>query len=425
MAILETAVGAVCVRDLLSRPMNIPAYQRPYSWTPAIALQLVDDLREAQARNPEASYVLGAVILHEHDGKLDVVDGQQRLLTLRMILMLLKSDDSLSLDEKNETPVTKVWLELASALETLDSNKKDSLFKFISTRCQLVRIVTDDLDEAFRVFDSQNYRGKPLAPHDLLKAHHLREMQGESAAIKVAVVEAWESVKDDQLARLFSTFLYRIARWAQGKSAPGFSVHDIGMFKGISRKARGGLSPSARYHVAAQAAVPLLSTWGTDGGLDSRDANRCRFQLDAPLTAGRHFFEMVAFLLKELADLEAQAQRMAGNFGPSQNRYRYVHDLFIAALLYYTNKFGDEDLKEASDRLFVWAYTLRVELLRVQFASVDKRARGENGLAAFTLLRNATNGRAVRQLSATHQPYGGGHEKELMAFITSKKSGTP
>ena len=107
--------------------------------------------------------------------------------------MLLRSDDGLSLDEKNETPVAKVWLKLLSALEALDSQKKDSLFKFINTRCQLVRIVTDDLDEAFRVFDSQNYRGKPLAPHDLLNAHHLREMQGESAAIKVgkAGITGW------------------------------------------------------------------------------------------------------------------------------------------------------------------------------------------------------------------------------------------
>ena len=40
--------------------------------------------------------------------------------------------------------------------------------------------MTDDVDEAFRVFDSQNYRGKALAPHDLLKAHHLREMREET-----------------------------------------------------------------------------------------------------------------------------------------------------------------------------------------------------------------------------------------------------
>lgn len=70
-----------------------------------------------------------------------------------------------------------------------------------------MRIVTDDIDEAFRVFDSQNYRGKPLAPHDLLKAHHLREMHDESAAMKVAVVEAWEAVNDEDLDRLFLLFI--------------------------------------------------------------------------------------------------------------------------------------------------------------------------------------------------------------------------
>lgn len=422
MAILETAVSAVSVGDLLNQAMTIPAYQRPYSWTPAIALQLVDDLKEAQARNPEILYVLGAVILHKRDGTLDVVDGQQRLLTLRMILVLLKSNGGLSMDETTETPIVKVWRELARTLARLDSENKNSLLKFINTRCQMVRIVTDDLDEAFRVFDSQNYRGKPLAPHDLLKAHHLREMEGESAAIKVAVVEAWESVKDDRLARLFSTFLYRIACWSRGESAPGFSVHDISMFKGMSRKAQRTLSPSTRYHLAAQAAVPLLSTWGTDVGLDARDTGRCRFQLDAPLTAGRHFFEMVAFLLKELGEQEALAQEIAGKFGPSQNRYRYVHDLFIAALLYYTNKFGDEDLSEASERLFTWAYALRVELFRVQFASVDNRARGKNDVAAFALLRNAMSGRVVRQLSSALKPAGGEHEKELTDFIISKKS---
>lgn len=421
MTILETAVSAVSVEDLLNQPMNIPAYQRPYSWNSAMALQLVDDLKEAQTRNPETPYVLGAVILHKRDATLDVVDGQQRLLTLRMILMLLKGDDSLPMDKANETPVVKVWRELERTLAKLGNNR-GFLLKFINTRCQVVRIVTDDLDEAFRVFDSQNYRGKPLAPHDLLKAHHLREMHGESTAIKVAVVEAWESVKDDRLDRLFSTFLYRIACWSRGESAPGFSVHNIGMFKGISRKAHGGLSPSARYHLAAQAAVPFLSNWVTESELNARDAGRCQFQLDAPLTAGRHFFEMVAFLLKELEELEAQAKKIVGKFGPSKNRYRYVHDLFIAALLYYTNKFGDEDLNEATDRLFAWAYALRVELLRVQVASVDNRARGKDGIAAFTLLRNALSGRVVRQLNTTHKPYGVEHEKELLAFFISKKS---
>jgi len=419
VTIKETGVSAVSVGALLKQTLQIPEYQRPYSWTPAMALQLVDDIKDAQAKSADLPYVLGAVILHERNGTLDVVDGQQRVLTLRMIFATLTTDDTLSMDEKNETPVIKVWRELQRKLAKLERDEKKNLLQFISDQCQVVRVVTDDVDEAFRVFDSQNYRGKPLAPHDLLKAHHLREMQGESASMKVAVVEAWESVKDDELDRLFSTFLYRIARWSRGESAPEFTIHDIGIFKGISRKANGRLSPSERYHLAAQAIVPLMNTWATFAGHDDRDAGRCRFQLDAPLIAGRPFFEMVSFMLKELAVLETEVQEIFGKFGPSQNRYKYVHDLFIAALLYHTNKFGNEDLSEIRARLFAWAYTLRIELLRVQFVSVDNRARGRDDTtqSPFILLRNAITGRVIRQLTTARKPYGGEHEKELMAFL--------
>lgn len=420
MTIEKSGVSAVSVGAILKQGLQIPPYQRPYSWTPALALQLVDDLRNAQVRSPEDQYILGAVILHEHNGAMDVVDGQQRLLTLRMIFARLTPNDPLAMEEKSETPSVKVWRELGQQLSGLSEVEKAALLHFISTQCLMIRVVTDDVDEAFRVFDSQNYRGKPLAPHDLLKAHHLREMREESAAMRAAVVETWELATDMKLHRLFSTFLYRIARWSRGESAPGFTIHDIGMFKGILRN-NGGLSPFKRYHLAAQAAVPILNSGATfESKDDIRDAGRSRFQLDAPLIAGRAFFEMVSFMLEELASLETQAKEIsAGEFGPSKSRYRYVHDLFIAAQLYYTNKFGNENLSEARDRLFSWAYALRVALARVQYISVDNRARGADDTAKspFILLRNAMTGQVVRQLGGTHTPYGQDHEQELMNFI--------
>jgi hypothetical protein len=292
--------------------------------------------------------VLGAVILHRDGDRLNVVDGQQRLLTLRMIVAILDPDDRYAVTPGGDNPVSRVWADLQLRLNVLDDEQLD-LLSFVREGCQLVRVVTDDVDEAFRVFDSQNYRGKPLAPHDLLKAHHLREMRGESYAMQAAVVETWESVKDEDLDRLFSIYLYRIARWSRGESAPGFTTHDIGMFKGISPKSV--LSPSARYHLAAQAALPMLNAWGASNGLGDREAGRSRFQLDAPLVAGRSFFEMVAFMLDELKHLAEEA--FGGEVGAysvydldelaeanvleerrSQSRYRYVSELYLAALLY-------------------------------------------------------------------------------------------
>lgn len=419
MAIKDTGVSAVSVGTLLAQKLRIPEYQRPYRWSPATALQLLDDLSDAQARSNDVPYVLGAVILHEQDGWLDVVDGQQRLLTLRMLFAVLKPDN-LQLDGHGEvdTPVLRVWRTLRHRLASLAAPEKARLHNFIRTRCQLVRVVTDDVDEAFRVFDSQNYRGKPLAPHDLLKAHHLREMRSESTEIQAAVVKTWESTPDEALNRLFSIFLYRIARWSRGESAPGFSVHDIGMFKGIARK--GALAPFERYHLAAQAATPLLMAWVAPGASDERDAARSRFQLDAPLVAGRPFFEMVSFMLEELATLEREAKQHAGPFDNSRSRYRYVYELFAAALLYYTNKFGNNGLPQARNKLFAWAYALRLEMARVQFASIDNRARGKDDAAAspFVLMRNAVTGQAIQRLTVREPvPYHAEHEKELRTFI--------
>ncbi|HJW55294.1 MAG TPA: DUF262 domain-containing protein [Burkholderiaceae bacterium] len=241
MTIIESSVSAITVGNLLGENLRIPHYQRPYSWEPATALQLLDDIQEAMkdCERRDVPYVLGAVILHDTGRSLDVVDGQQRLLTLRMILLLSEdADDSRQLNHADNA-IGRVRKALRRHIDALPKEHRDDLVQFIRENCELVRVVTDDVDEAFRVFDSQNYRGKPLAPHDLLKAHHLREMRDETAAMKAAVVETWESVKDAELDRLFSTYLYRIARWSRGESAPRFSIHDISMFKGIQCIVRG------------------------------------------------------------------------------------------------------------------------------------------------------------------------------------------
>ena len=68
-----SGVRVVTIGELLDEDLSIPPYQRPYSWEPTTALQLLDDIREAwgfhtsaadagEVRGP--SHVLGAVILH-------------------------------------------------------------------------------------------------------------------------------------------------------------------------------------------------------------------------------------------------------------------------------------------------------------------------------------------------------------------------
>ena len=229
MTIRSEGVRAVSLGELLDPEkfaLRIPPYQRPYSWEPETALQLVDDVAGALARQDDGTpYVVGAIILHRHDGdQLDVVDGQQRLLTLHLVLNLLDGNPVPALSTTGENAVSRVYSSLRSRLASYSFEDAARLSDFVRWRCEVVTVETDDVDEAFRVFDSQNYRGKPLAPHDLLKAHHLREMKDESPAMKSAVVEDWESVRDKDLDRLFAVYLYRIARWSKGQGAPAGCV---------------------------------------------------------------------------------------------------------------------------------------------------------------------------------------------------------
>lgn len=435
-------VAATPAGRLLCSGLRVPPYQRPYRWEPVTALQLLNDITDAWCDKSRAGvpYVVGAVILHrESDEVLNIVDGQQRLLTLTMILKILKGVDGTPFTRIPGNPVAAVWSALSQRIEPWRQKEGyiAELATFINDTCQFVQVVTDDPDEAFRVFDSQNYRGKPLAPHDLLKAHHLREMRGESDAMMAAVVESWEAVLDKDLDRLFSTYLYRIARWTRGESAPAFTARDIGMFKGIGGS--GAVAPSVRYHLAAQAAIPLLSAWAPGAGeIDVRDLGRTRFQIDAPSPAGRGFFEMVAFMLKELAALRREAFKGWEDFAsyrleasyeggelfaemPSRSRYRYVSELYLASLLYFTNKFGTgEDFDAAKRRLFAWAFTPRVEQLRVQYRTIDKRGQGaEDTASAFVVLRNSSSGRAVHELPSSSKQYNNktDHEADLSAVL--------
>lgn len=99
--------------------LNIPVFQRPYSWGREQAEQLLDDLIEAAAvaseEQADQTYFLGAVVLMDGQGvetgklsakmtprEFGVIDGQQRIVTLMTLLAVLRD---LETDQKK--PVGK------------------------------------------------------------------------------------------------------------------------------------------------------------------------------------------------------------------------------------------------------------------------------------------------------------------------------
>ena len=68
----------------------IPSFQRAYTWQTENIAQLVTDLQDA-CHDPDTPYFLGSLILvHDGQTKYQVIDGQQRLISLSIIISVLR-----------------------------------------------------------------------------------------------------------------------------------------------------------------------------------------------------------------------------------------------------------------------------------------------------------------------------------------------
>jgi len=249
----------------------------------------------------------------------------------------------------------------------------------------------DDISEAFQFFDSQNARGKDLAPHDLLKAFHLREMQDADDRIKKVIVEHWEKLDEEgKLAKLFSNYLFRIRNWSRGNSARYFTKNDVDIFKGFSiDKDTKEPYPYALLYEMASIFVDEYNNHSSR----KIDFNTLAypFQIDLPILNGKRFFEMISYyseriyVLKNATDYSI-IKMLNGYDGRHRSGDRYIRNLFECALIYYIDKFGNVELDRVIEKLFIWAYKLRLKLQSVRLASVDNRAIETN---IFKVIKDA------------------------------------
>ena len=89
-------VDIISISELLKMNLAIPNYQRPYKWNAKNVADLLGDMEEAIAsaeKHDDFKYRVGTVILHkvqENDEvRYDIVDGQQRIVTLILLNLYL------------------------------------------------------------------------------------------------------------------------------------------------------------------------------------------------------------------------------------------------------------------------------------------------------------------------------------------------
>lgn len=413
----------ISVRELLEFPnLEIPLYQRPYKWTTKHINQLFSDIA---VHKDKSSYRLGTIVFHRVKDKVKdtnfIVDGQQRTISL---LLAVRALIELRKDELDRTDLEELLDELdkkmvdppfTSAISQLNirnnyleisrivgrSDFTEDLIDFLLNKCKAVIFVLSDISEAFQFFDSQNARGLDLEPHDLLKAYHLREFTEKDDHLKYSTVARWENSETKELSVLFAKYLYRIRNWSRGRSARYFSKDEIGLFKGVN------IDKVARYRYVEQLRIThhFIDHYNQqyERQIDGLD-REFPFQLDQIIINGRRFFEMTSYYQEKVSSVSRIAKRhkwlrlngfalkIIKTIDSYPGRFRtgdlYVRIIFDCLLLYYLDKFGEVEISRAIEKIFIWAYSLRLTMQAVQLASMDKYVLEQNNF--FSLIREAT-----------------------------------
>lgn len=386
------------IKSIFAKKLSIPDYQRPYRWRSEHVLQLLEDIQR-NLKNA-GSYRIGTIILHRHSGSYDIVDGQQRMVTLNLILHYLysqtrdmnsnevRSNCGLPLlsssfpHSDSQVNIAQNYKTIKEWFKRINGSDHKEFERFILQKCELVEIILDDLSEAFQLFDSQNARGKALEPYDLLKAFHLREMAEEVEEEKKKCVKSWEEAVNKGMLNNLGKYIFRIRKWARGGKPGEFSKADIAEFKGIS------INDAVSYPY-------MKSILMNDVLLNSMSGNSLYkimgvdtdfpFRLTQPIVNGRMFFKMIEHYNKRYTRL-FEDDNFIKTFYQEYCKYnghhrigdRYVSELFKALLLFYDDKYGKEDLQEVVFVFYKWAYRLRLTQKRVFYSSIDKHVSEDN-----------------------------------------------
>ncbi|OSB09711.1 hypothetical protein B2H97_10465 [Paraclostridium bifermentans] len=380
MALIQDELKITKLKDLIDMKLALPSYQRPYSWSVKSTNTLFIDTYEA-FRNGINEYRLGSVILHkECSGKYNIVDGQQRLTTLSILLYCLDEDNQSLLKEKysklsNDVIVTNFGL-LSKRANELSYYEREKYKDYLVNQCTMVQIVTDSEQEAFQFFDSQNSRGKELAPHDLLKSYHLREMNNEDENQKVKIINRWENMNQNDLDDLFKNYLYPLTQWYKGKEGLGYSSSKIDSFKGIKGS---NIYNYAIYHKASNLYVEKFNANGSAELLASKSLNQ--FQLTQPLIAGKRFFDYTLHYGKLLEKIQKQINRFFDKDEIPSKRSGdiYIKQLYECSLLFFADRFGLESLTQSvMQQLYSWSYSLRLTMKLVYPQTINRYAKGQH-----------------------------------------------
>lgn len=383
---MSKSLGLYSIEELFEQKLKIPTYQRPYLWKKEQVENLLKDFLEIFEKKEEKIYLIGNMIFYKNtEDELEIVDGQQRTITLALLLY--------NLDESKESKDFLEKLEIGNPLSKkaiYDNNqiiknfidrqlnyddKKGNFLEFLANKVLVTYIVAQTQDEAFVFFDSQNTRGKPLFRHDLLKAHHLRDNSLTSEK-RVSCAKIWENYREDKLKKLLEVYLTLNRNFVKGNYKFDIDVYKEFKSNTFSNKINNYNQPPIFQSVSYSTETKKLNLHLKDSvelkigsGLVLDEGERyLPFEVLQSIGGGEEFFWYISKYIGVNKSYEELLNKDAMELVNSLSTY--LRDYFDSITFLYYDKFGDEKFNEFS-YLVLWLISYyRLDKYSVRYLGV-------------------------------------------------------
>ena len=387
----KVVLQTMSLRDVLSLKLKIPDYQRIYCWPQKNVEQLLDDIFIQRGHK----YHLGTLILQKKGDEYDIIDGQQRTVTLALILRAMDFDNIQLLKESFDSFEAQRYVGYNRyIIETYlnrrypDSDeRRNKVGNILDTISFDVLVLNDSsLELAYTFFSTQNARGKALTDYELLKSHHLRFIPESHEAQQRHLAKMWDKLLvkserdngDRSVSIILGIYLYCLRKW--------------------TRKQYWYINEPNRVKNEFEAAptIPEIPPFGE------------RFDFMDPIQGGAHFFSFVDTFIQHynhfietkqyqilwktiscsgLLEMEIDSNNKEFSEGKRGTHWWYG-DVIAAFLFAYYMKFGNQYLSEAMTCITRIVSQLRYEKSKANKQSIMDKA-GE--MEIIVMINQATS----------------------------------
>ncbi len=374
--ILETML----LQDVFSLKLRIPNYQRIYCWPQKNVELLLDDIFSLRGHR----YHLGTLILQKKGDDYDIIDGQQRTVTLALILRAMGKNKIQLLNESFDSVEAQKYVGynrylIETYLDRYYPEKRIDIANRILKEVSFDVLVLQDssLELAYTFFSTQNARGKALTDYELLKSHHLRYIPENYESQQRHLAKMWDELLvkserdngDKSVSIILGIYIYCLRKWTRNQ------------YWYIKEPNR------VKNEFEAAPTIPEIPPFGE------------KFDFMDPIQGGTHFFAFVNKFI-QYYNLFSETKQYhilwetiscSGLVNSSEGKKRthwWYGDVIATFLFAYYLKFGDQYLSEALTCITRIVSQYRYEKSKANKQSIMDKA-GELGI--ISMINQATS----------------------------------